>query len=277
MALFVPDLLTVSLPPTMLIVLSPAKTLDLDTPPHTEKYSQPELLADSKKLVNQLKRLSGAKVSELMSVSDKLGQLNAQRFKAWKPPFNPTNAKQAVLMFDGDVYDGLNAKTLTPARLDWAQEHLRILSGLYGVLRPLDLMQAYRLEMGTRLKTRSAKDLYGFWGSRIAEHINNALEDQKDQTLVNLASDEYFKSVDRSALQPGIRVVQPVFEEPRPGKAKPWGIVSFVAKRSRGKMARYAIEKRLTRADSLKKFNVDGYRYVAEVSDDTRWVFRRCG
>ena len=261
----------------MLIVLSPAKTLDLDTPPHTKTFSQPELLSDSEKLVGQLKRLSAARVSDLMSVSENLGQLNAKRFKAWKPPFTPDNAKQAVLMFDGDVYDGLNAKTLTPARLEWAQQHLRILSGLYGVLRPLDLMQAYRLEMGTRLKTRGAKDLYGFWGSRIAEHINACLADQKDQTLVNLASDEYFKSVDRKALSPGVRIVQPVFEEPRPGKAKPWGIVSFVAKRSRGKMARYAIEKRLTRAESLKKFSVDGYRYMPDVSDDTRWVFRRCG
>lgn len=261
----------------MLIVLSPAKTLDLDTPPHTKNWSQPEMLPDSEKLIGRLKRMSAAKVSELMSVSEKLGELNAQRFKSWQPPFSPDNAKQAVLMFNGDVYDGLSAKTLTPARLDWAQDHLRILSGLYGVLRPLDLMQPYRLEMGTRLATRGAKDLYGFWGDRIAQHINEAMAGQKDQTLVNLASDEYFKSVDKSALAPGIRIVQPVFEEPRPGKAKPWGIVSFVAKRSRGKMARYAIEKRLTRAESLKKFNVDGYQFVPDVSDDSRWVFRRCG
>lgn len=261
----------------MLIVLSPAKTLDLETPPHTKNHTQPELLSDSEVLVQQLKRLSAQKVSTLMSISEKLGELNASRFKEWGPPFKPSNAKQAVLMFAGDVYDGLNARTLTPARLDWAQDHIRILSGLYGILRPLDLMQAYRLEMGTRLKTRKSRDLYGFWGPKISEHINATLESNKDQTLVNLASNEYFKSVSKSALAPGIRVIQPVFEEPRPGKAKPWGVVSFVAKRSRGKMARYAIEKRLTKADSLKKFSVDGYRFVPQVSDDERWVFRRCG
>jgi cytoplasmic iron level regulating protein YaaA (DUF328/UPF0246 family) len=261
----------------MLIVLSPAKTLDLETPPHTDTHSQPLMLADSEKLVNQLKSLSARKVSGLMSVSDKLGELNAKRFKEWKRPFKPANAKQAVLAFDGDVYAGLNAKTLTPKRLDWAQDHLRILSGLYGVLRPLDLMQAYRLEMGTRLTNPRGKDLYAFWGDKIATHINKALTDSKDKTLVNLASDEYFKSVSLPALDPSVRVVQPVFEEPRPGKEKPWGIVSFTAKRSRGMMARYAIEKRITRADSLKKFAVDGYRYVPDISDDHRWVFRRMG
>jgi len=261
----------------MLIVLSPAKTLDLETPPHTDTHSQPLMLADSEKLVKQLKSLSARKVSGLMSISDKLGELNAQRFKEWKRPFKPANAKQAVLAFDGDVYTGLNAKTLTPARLDWAQDHLRILSGLYGVLRPLDLMQAYRLEMGTRLANARGKDLYAFWGDKIATHINKALADSKDKTLVNLASDEYFKSVSMSALDPSVRIVQPVFEEPRPGKSKPWGIVSFTAKRSRGMMARYAIEKRITRADSLKKFAVDGYRYVPDVSDDQRWIFRRMG
>ncbi len=261
----------------MLIVLSPAKTLDLDTPPHTDTHSQPLLLADSEKLVKQLKGLSARKVSGLMSISDKLGELNAQRYKQWKRPFKPSNAKQAVLAFDGDVYTGLNAKTLTPARLDWAQDHLRILSGLYGVLRPLDLMQPYRLEMGTRLSNVRGKDLYAFWGDRIASHINKTLADSKDKTLVNLASDEYFKSVSKSALDPSVKIVQPVFEEPRPGKAKPWAIVSFVAKRSRGMMARYAIEKRITRAESLKKFTVDGYQFIPEVSDDQRWVFRRTG
>ncbi|MGB7183796.1 MAG: peroxide stress protein YaaA [Burkholderiaceae bacterium] len=261
----------------MLIVLSPAKTLDLVTEPHTKTYTQPELLSESEVLIKQLKRFSPPKLSELMSLSEKLADLNVSRFKDWKRPFAPSNAKQAVLMFDGDVYDGLNAKTLTPARLDWAQDHIRILSGLYGILRPLDLMQPYRLEMGTRLKTARGNNLYSFWGQQIAEHISAVLASSKDQTLVNLASDEYFQSVTKSALAPGVRIVQPVFEEPRPGHAKPWGIVSFVAKRSRGKMARYAIEKRLTRAESLKKFAVDGYRYAPEVSDDTRWVFRRCG
>ncbi|MEZ5740277.1 MAG: peroxide stress protein YaaA [Burkholderiaceae bacterium] len=257
----------------MLIVLSPAKTLDYETPPQTTHSTEPRHLADSEKLVAQLRRKRPAKLASLMSISDKLAELNAGRFSAWSPPFSPDNAKQAVLAFAGDVYDGLDAKSLSAGQLDWAQQRVRILSGLYGVLRPLDLMQAYRLEMGTRLKNRRGNDLYAFWGRRIAQDLNQAMADLGQSVLVNLASDEYFRSIDRRTLTAGI--VQPVFEEARPAGPKPWAVISFMAKRARGAMTRYAIEHRVTDAQDLKGFDVDGYAYCEAASTDTRWVFRR--
>ena len=208
-----------------------------------------------------------------MSISDKLGALNAARFQEWAQPFTTDNARPAILTFAGDVYDGLDARSLSEARLKWAQDHLRILSGLYGLLRPLDLMQAYRLEMGTRLKTRRGDNLYQFWGPTIAQSLNEALAADKSPVLVNLASDEYFKAVDRKTLN--ARIVQPVFQEPRPGKDKPWAVVSFLAKRARGAMTRYVIDKRLNDVEDLKAFDRDGYRFAPEASSDDRWVFRR--
>lgn len=257
----------------MLIVLSPAKTLDLESKLVTKLHTQPEMLDEAAKLVKVLQPKSPAAISKLMSISDKLGALNAGRFQTWELPFKPANARPAILTFAGDVYDGLDVGSLTEAKLKWAQDRVRILSGLYGLLRPLDLMQAYRLEMGTKLKTRRGPNLYAFWGEQIAKGLNESLARQKTPTLVNLASDEYFKSIDKKTLE--ATIVQPVFEEPRPGTAKQWGVISFLAKKARGSMTRYVIDKKLTRVESLKNFDRDGYRFVENVSTDNRWVFRR--
>lgn len=256
----------------MLIVLSPAKTLDFDTPASTQRYTQPDFLADSRLLVDRLAGLSGAQLATLMKISDALAELNVARFASWSPPFTPANAKQAVLAFDGDVYDGLQASSLDEEALAWAQGHLRILSGLYGLLRPLDLMQPYRLEMGTRLDNLRGRDLYAFWGDRIARTLAAELEGSRWPVLVNLASEEYFKAVRPRGL--GRPVVQPVFQE---RKGATWKVVSFSAKRARGAMARYAIERRIEDPERLKAFDVDGYAFAPEASDASTWIFRRDG
>lgn len=254
----------------MIIVLSPAKSLDFTTPPTVEAYTQPDFLDRSQVLVDRLRQLSPLDLGKLMGISDALAVLNAARYAHWGRPFTPENAKQAVLAFNGDVYEGLNAPTLTKAALDFAQTHVRILSGLYGVLRPLDLMQPYRLEMGTRLDNPGGKDLYAFWGERIVETLNVALAETGSSVLVNLASEEYFKSVRVKKLVAPI--VQPVFEDWSAGRYK---VVSFHAKRARGVMARYVLAKRLKKVDGLKKFSEEGYAFDASASDAVRWVFRR--
>ena len=254
----------------MLIVISPAKTLDFDTPPTVPRHTEPSFLDDSQRLVDRLAGLDRVALSELMKISDALAALNVARFASWRPPFTPRNAKQAVLAFDGDVYEGLDAASLDPAQLDWAQDHLRILSGLYGLLRPLDLMQPYRLEMGTRLENERGRDLYAFWGDRLARALAQELSASACPVLVNLASEEYFKAVPTKAL--GHRVVQPVFQE-RKGSA--WKVVSFSAKRARGAMTRFAIEHRIEDPEGLKTFDVDGYAFEPKASDDDTWVFRR--
>ncbi len=254
----------------MILVLSPAKTLDYESPIAATKHTLPDFIPRSAELVSVLRDMSPAKIGSLMSISDTLAQLNAVRFASWRKTFTETNARQAVLAFDGDVYDGLDARSLNQRQLDWAQKHLRILSGLYGVLRPLDLMQPYRLEMGTRLATRRGKDLYAFWGSEITEALNAALADSKSTALVNLASEEYFKSVRPAELT--VPVITPVFEDWKGGKYK---IISFFAKRARGLMARYAIDHKITKPEGLKAFDSDGYAYDAAASDAGTWVFRR--
>ncbi len=254
----------------MILVLSPAKTLDYESPIAATKHTLPDFIPRSAELVSVLRDMSPAKIGSLMSISDTLAQLNAVRFASWRKTFSETNARQAVLAFDGDVYDGLDARSLNQRQLDWAQKHLRILSGLYGVLRPLDLMQPYRLEMGTRLATRRGKDLYAFWGSEITEALNAALADSKSTALVNLASEEYFKSVRPAELT--VPVITPVFEDWKGGKYK---IISFFAKRARGLMARYAIDHKITKPEGLKAFDSDGYAYDAAASDAGTWVFRR--
>jgi len=254
----------------MLIVLSPAKTLDFDTPLDVDRHSRPAFLAQSRKLVERLRRLDVAQLASLMSISDTLAGLNVARYANWKTPFSPRNARQAVLAFDGDVYDGLDARSLDARGLEWAQAHLRILSGLYGVLRPLDLMQAYRLEMGTRLANERGPDLYAFWGERIARSIDADLASHRHPVLVNLASVEYFRAVAPTALRHP--VVQPVFQESRGGA---WKVVSFAAKRARGRMARFAIEHRIHDPQQLKAFDADGYRFVPAASTGDTWVFRR--
>jgi cytoplasmic iron level regulating protein YaaA (DUF328/UPF0246 family) len=254
----------------MLIVLSPAKTLDYDTPPITDTHTRPAFTAHSAELIAGLTRLPPAQIGSLMRISDALAALNAGRYASWSPKFTRKNAKQAVLAFNGDVYEGLDADSMTEAQLDYLQAHVRILSGLYGVLRPLDLMQPYRLEMGTRLANPRGKDLYAFWGDLISEALNEALAAGKSNTLVNLASEEYFKAVKPDLLD--VPVITPVFEDWKNGKYK---IISFYAKRARGLMARYAAMKRITDSGKLKAFDVDGYAFIEEASTDRSWVFRR--
>lgn len=255
----------------MIFLLSPAKSLDYETPaPADLSSTNPLFMSAAGELIDILKKKSPAQIASLMDLSDKLSALNVARYQAWKPGATTKNAKQAVLAFNGDVYDGLNAASLSNPQLLWAQAHVVSLSGLYGVLRPLDLLQPYRLEMGTQLANSRGKNLYQFWGGAIAEYLNQALIADKVPVIVNLASQEYFKAVDKKYLK--ARVVECVFEE---YKSDHYKVISFMAKRARGLMARYAIEKRIVKVDKLQAFNVAGYAYSAEASSEDRWVFRR--
>ncbi|MCA1937279.1 MAG: peroxide stress protein YaaA [Dechloromonas sp.] len=254
----------------MLIFLSPAKSLDYKTPPHVSIFSQPAFLDRSQTLIDQLRALSPADIANLMDLSDPLALLNFNRYAEWSQPFTPDNAKQAVLAFDGDVYDGLSAKTLSAADLDFAQQRVRILSGLYGILKPLDLMQPYRLEMGTKFANRGGKDLYAFWGETLLDAINAELDAMPRPVVVNLASEEYFKAVVGRKLKGTL--IQPVFEDWKSGKYK---IISFFAKKARGLMTRYAVVNRLSAPEGLKDFDSEGYAFAPEASDDKTWVFRR--
>ncbi|MDE1168754.1 MAG: peroxide stress protein YaaA [Pseudomonas sp.] len=254
----------------MLMVISPAKTLDFETPPVTERFTQPQYLDHSQELIQILRELSPAQISELMHLSDKLSGLNAARFGSWNPAFTPANAKQALLAFKGDVYTGLAAETLSEDDFTYAQQHLRMLSGLYGLLRPLDLMQPYRLEMGTKLANGRGKDLYAFWGTQISEWLNEALAEQGDDVLLNLASNEYFSAVKRTALK--ARIVNVDFKDLKNGQYK---IISFYAKKARGMMARHVIEQRIDDPEALKQFDVQGYRFSAQHSKTDHLVFLR--
>jgi uncharacterized protein len=257
----------------MLFLLSPAKSLDYDTPTPTElapALTRPQFLDDTAALIDLLRTKSVDDVRGLMDLSEPLAQLNVDRYKAWRPRFTEHNSKPAVLAFNGDVYDGLDARTLSADDLAWAQQHVRMLSGLYGILRPLDRMQPYRLEMGTRLAGDHGASLYDYWGDRLALHLNKLARGEKAPVIVNLASQEYFRAADRKALKP--RVVDCQFEDWKNGEYK---IISFFAKRARGLMARYAIQQRLETPEALKGFNLDGYRLAPEVSSPDRLVFRR--
>lgn len=254
----------------MLMVLSPAKTLDYESPLTTDTHTLPDFIPRSAELITVLREKSPAEIGSLMQISDPLAQLNTARFASWKKKFSFANARQAVLAFNGDVYEGLDARSLTEKQLTWSQDHLRILSGLYGVLRPLDLMQPYRLEMGTRLQNPRGKDLYAFWGNELTAKLADTLKSLKSKALVNLASEEYFKVVHAEALP--VPVIAPVFEDWKGGKYK---IISFHAKRARGLMARYAIEKKITAPEKLQAFDAEGYAFAPAASDATRWVFRR--
>ena len=258
----------------MIFVISPAKALDFETPPTTALHTQPDFLDRSAELIAVLRERTPAEVAELMSLSDALAALNVARYASWSRPFTPDNAKQAVLAFDGDVYEGLAAGTLDEAGLAWAQDHLRILSGLYGVLRPLDLMQPYRLEMGTKLATPRGRNLYEFWGESITEALNALLgrerEAGREAVLLNLASDEYFKSVKPKKLAG--RLVSAVFEDWKGGRYK---VVSFYAKRARGLLSRYVIDNRIDEVEALTGFDREGYAYAAEASGADTLVFRR--
>lgn len=252
----------------MLIVVSPAKTLDFETPPVIDKYTLPALLDDSAELIDQLKKLSPDDIGKLMSISPKLATLNSNRYFDWTLPFNAENAKQAVLAFKGDVYTGLNAGTLNKSELDFAQNHLRILSGLYGVLRPLDLMQAYRLEMGTKFNNHRGVSLYQFWGDIITDLLNKDFKKQKNNVLINLASTEYFKSVNTKKLN--AKIITPVFKDQKNGVYK---IISFYAKKARGLMSRYIIQNKLTDPEAIKGFNLEGYTFKESIDD--HWLFIR--
>lgn len=254
----------------MLIFLSPAKSLDYKTPPHVATYTLPAYLQHSEALIKQLRQLSPADIGQLMDLSDPLALLNFNRYAEWSLPFTPANAKQAVLAFDGDVYDGLDGKSLSADDLDFAQTQVRILSGLYGILKPLDLIQPYRLEMGTKFANQAGKDLYAFWGERLLDAINAELAEMPRPVAVNLASEEYFKAVIGRKING--QLIQPVFEDWKNGKYK---IISFYAKRARGLMTRYAVLNRLREPEGLKDFDVDGYAFAPDVSDEQRWVFRR--
>ncbi|OLU13967.1 peroxide stress protein YaaA [Pseudomonas sp. PA1(2017)] len=254
----------------MLMVISPAKTLDYESAPVTARFTQPEFLDHSQELVAQLCDFTPAQIAELMHLSDKLAGLNAARFGSWTPAFDTQNAKQALLAFKGDVYTGLDAESFTEADFDFAQQHLRMLSGLYGLLRPLDLMMPYRLEMGTKLANARGKDLYAFWGEHISEWLNQALVAQGDDVLLNLASNEYFGAVKRKVLK--ARIIDTEFKDLKNGQYK---IISFYAKKARGLMARHVIRERVTDPQHLKDFDDQGYRFSAKDSSADKLVFLR--
>ena len=254
----------------MLFLLSPAKSLDFEPAALDVPYTQPLFVPQSAELIEILRQKSPQDIASLMSLSDTLSGLNVARYQAWRPKFTAKNAKQAVLAFNGDVYDGLDAETLSADELAWTQDHVCILSGLYGVLRPLDYMQPYRLEMGTTLANARGKDLYQFWGTQISDYLNTRLAADKTPVIINLASQEYFKAVDKKTLK--ARVVDCVFEDFKGGKYK---IISFYAKRARGLMARFAATQALSLPEQLKGFDLDGYAYQAASSSPERLVFRR--
>ncbi|WP_293900822.1 peroxide stress protein YaaA [Phenylobacterium sp.] len=252
----------------MLIVLSPAKALDFSAAPPQAAVSLPELADQTAELAKTTRRLSVRDLKRLMSLSDNLAKLNRERFQAFDPQSD--DGLQAAFAFNGDVYAGLRARELDRKALAWAQDHVRILSGLYGVLRPLDAIQPYRLEMGTRLKTRRGQSLYDFWGPRVAQALDRAAESHRERVVVNCASGEYFGAVDRKALK--APVVACRFLEEKDGEAR---ILSFFAKRARGAMARYAIDNRIEAVRDLRSFDRDGYRFQPHLSSDEEMTFSR--
>ena len=254
----------------MLIVLSPAKSLDYKTPVKVKAPTVPEFVSESAKLIADLKKLAPQEVAKLMGLSDQLAVLNVGRYRDWSKKFTQANSKPAIYAFDGDVYDGFDVKSLDAKTVAYAQDHIRILSGLYGALRPLDLMQAYRLEMGTTFKNARGKDLYAFWGNRVTDSLKKVLEKEKKPVLLNLASEEYFKVLQPKEL--GCPVIAPVFQDAKDGKYK---IISFFAKRARGLMARYVVENRISDPADVRGFNLDGYRYYAADSKADKPIFRR--
>lgn len=254
----------------MLIVISPAKTLDFETPACTNKRSQPSMLKQSEALIDVLTTKSPSDIESLMKISPKLAELNVERYHNWSRPFTKGNAKQALLAFKGDVYTGLQAEQFSEEEFAYAQDHLRILSGLYGVLRPLDLMQPYRLEMGTKLENLEGKNLYEFWGKSITKSINKQLEAIDSDVLLNLASNEYFKSVKKKDVAGDI--VTPAFKDWKNGQYK---MISFFAKKARGLMSAWVIENQVEDLEVLSKFNRDGYKYSAKDSDPLNPVFLR--
>ncbi|MFT6155014.1 MAG: cytoplasmic iron level regulating protein YaaA (DUF328/UPF0246 family) [Crocinitomicaceae bacterium] len=252
----------------MLMVVSPAKTLDYETELPIHEFTQPEMLEESQQLIDQLKKLTPTDVASLMKLSDKLADLNVNRFAHWKRPFNADNARPAIYAFKGDVYTGLDAYSFTKKEMEFAQKHLRMLSGLYGLLKPLDLMQPYRLEMGTKFSNNKGTNLYEFWGNTITDKLNENLK--KNEVILNLASNEYFKSVKIKSLKG--EVITPVFKDQKSGQYK---IISFYAKKARGMMAQYVIKNKINDVETIKQFDVAGYRFSEVQSKGNDWVFLR--
>lgn len=254
----------------MIHILSPAKTLDYNNLIQTSKYTQPELLSDSKILMDQLKKYNPTDLEKLMSINKELASLNFERNLSWRFPITPDNSKQALAVFKGQVFIGLEANTLTEKELLFAQDHLRILSGLYGVLRPLDLIQPYRLEMGIDLNNSRGKNLYKFWGTKLTQIINAELKKQKSKVLINLASNEYFKAINPNLINGTI--ITPVFKEAKGNEFKQ---VTIYAKTARGYMSRFIIKHRIENPEDLKAFDTAGYLYNSDLSDQQNWVFTR--
>ena len=254
----------------MLALISPAKTLDYESTLPTDTHTLPRLLDQSQQLIDVSRKLSATEIAKLMTVSEKIATLNVARFNDWNQDFNFANARQAIFAFKGDVYTGLDAYALADQEIAYAQQHLRMLSGLYGLLRPLDLMMPYRLEMGTKFANPRGHNLYEFWGNIITDLINEDLAEVKSELLVNIASDEYYKSVKESKIKADI--IKPVFLDQKNGKYK---VISFYAKKARGLMARYIIDNKIERAEDLKSFNTDGYYFDAESSLKGELVFKR--
>jgi cytoplasmic iron level regulating protein YaaA (DUF328/UPF0246 family) len=254
----------------MLLVVSPAKKLDFESPLATTKSTQASLLAHSEILIERCLELSSDQIASLMKLSDKLAGLNAARFGEWSLPFTPENARQAVLAFNGDVYSGLDADSFSDDDFNFAQQHFRILSGLYGLLKPLDLMQAYRLEMGTKLENVRGANLYQFWGDIITNELNQALAEQGDDVLINLASNEYFKAVNKKSLN--ATIITPQFKD---WKNDQYKMISFYAKKARGLMARYIIQNQIKTVEQVKDFDLAGYQFNTDFSQGNELVFTR--
>ena len=254
----------------MLAVISPAKKLDFETAPKFKDHTLPQFIKDTEILVKTARKMSRAKLKQTMKLSDTLAELNYQRYQNFSTPFHLGNAKQAAWVFNGDTYVGLKADTLNKREMAFAQKHLRILSGLYGILRPLDLIQPYRLEMGARFNPPHRANLYDFWNSRITDNLNALLDDQNDKTLVNLASSEYFKSVRTKELVGP--VLTPIFREIKDGQSR---TIGMFAKQARGTMARFIITNRVDKTEGLKDFNLSGYQFRSDLSDDNKWVYTR--
>ena len=254
----------------MLTVISPAKTLDFRSPAITDEFSQPAHLTQSRKLMRHLRNFSSSDLSSLMKVSSEIADLNVERNRRWKTPFTPDNAKQALFAFKGDVYIGLDADSMNADNIQFAQKHLRVLSGLYGLLRPLDLMQPYRLEMGSRLATDQGTNLYQFWDMRITRTLNSELKAINSNVLLNLASNEYFKAIKSKAIKG--QIITPVFKDYHQGK---YQIIGFFAKKARGLMARHIIDEQIDEVEQIKNFDREGYIFNPSLSSQTDWVFSR--
>ena len=254
----------------MLAIISPAKTLDYNSPAPTRKHTEPQFLEDSSELIDELREFAPPDVADLMGISSKLAELNVERYATWRTPFTRRNARQAILAFKGDVYLGLDAYSYTERDFTWAQKHVRILSGLHGLLKPLDLIQPYRLEMGSRLKNGRGSDLYEFWGDKVTDALNEALAAQKQPLLINLASNEYFNVLDAGRID--ARIVTPTFRDLKNGRYK---FLSFFAKKARGLMTSHIVKNRVSTLKALRAFDWQGYRFSKDQSRADEWVFLR--